>query len=79
MSGLVIYRYIYGTYKGPFRYRDIYVTFRNLFTFERNIKEMNEKDGECSGRGFDVRGLRDLLVSSKGGEPLFSFDNEEAN
>ena len=32
---------------------------------------MNEKDGKCSGRGFDVRGLRDLLVLSKGGESLF--------
>ena len=53
--------------------------FRNSFTFERNIKEMNEKNGECSGRGFDVMGLRDLPVLSKGGEPLVSSDNEEAN
>ena len=60
-----------------------------------NAKDLNEKDGECAGRGFDVRALRDRLVLSKGGELLNSsfvmmylrfihhcfdhIDNQEAN
>ena len=35
-------------------------------------KELNEKDGDCAGRGFDVRALRDRLVLLKGGELLNS-------